>query len=138
MTRFVASAAVLAGLCLTAPAADPTPPPGFTAVFNGKDFTGLRGYKPDFSPAEVAKLPAEERDAAGVVRQPLLFRIHQLVRVHGSEYGRGGLRRALFVLLLVGSFGPSAPLTIVAMATIMTPIIARIARAAPLEITVRG
>src|SRR5262245_40531428 len=62
MTRFVASAAVLAGLCLTAPAADPTPPPGFTAVFNGKDFTGLRGYKPDFSPAEVAKLPAEERD----------------------------------------------------------------------------
>src|SRR5262249_58087386 len=46
----------------------PAPPPpsaapaGFTALFNGKDFTGLRGYKADFSPAAVAKMSAEERD----------------------------------------------------------------------------
>jgi hypothetical protein len=62
MTRFVVPAALLAGLCLTAPAADPAPPPGFTALFNGKDFTGLRGYKPDFSPAAVAKMSPEERE----------------------------------------------------------------------------
>ena len=36
MTRFVVPAVVLAGLCLTAAAADPAPPAGFTAVFNGK------------------------------------------------------------------------------------------------------
>src|SRR5262249_47653367 len=42
--------------------AAPAPPAGFTAVFNGKDFTGLRGYKQDFSPAAVAKMSAEDRD----------------------------------------------------------------------------
>ena len=60
MTRFAVPTALLVGLCLTAPAADP--PPGFTALFNGKDFTGLRGYKADFSPAAVAKMSAEDRD----------------------------------------------------------------------------
>lgn len=62
MTRFVVPAALLTGLCLTAQAADPAPPPGFTAVFNGKDFTGLRGYKQDFSPALVAKMSPDERE----------------------------------------------------------------------------
>jgi hypothetical protein len=52
-------AAVLVG---PTSAADPKPPAGFTALFNGKDFTGLRGYRPDFSPAEVTKMSAEDRD----------------------------------------------------------------------------
>ncbi|HEY2787082.1 MAG TPA: DUF1080 domain-containing protein [Fimbriiglobus sp.] len=58
---------VLASLSVPAVAADPAPPPaspppdGFTTLFNGKDFTGLRGYKPDFSPAAVAKMSDAER-----------------------------------------------------------------------------
>jgi hypothetical protein len=52
----------VAMLAASAPAADPNPPSGFTALFNGKDFTGLRGYKKDFSPAEVAKMSAADRE----------------------------------------------------------------------------
>jgi hypothetical protein len=37
-------------------------PPGFTAVFNGKDMTGWHGM-PHFDPRELAKMPAADRDS---------------------------------------------------------------------------
>ncbi len=47
-----------------ADAAEPTPPKGFTALFNGKDFTNFRGWSihdKGGSPLEIAKLTADER-----------------------------------------------------------------------------
>jgi hypothetical protein len=46
----------------SARAADNTPPPGFTALFNGKDLTGWKGLlkEPFDNPARRAKLTAEE------------------------------------------------------------------------------
>ena len=64
MTRFVVPAAFLAGRCLTAPAADPSPPPGFAALFNGRDFTGWHGWAihgKGGNPLEFAKLSPEEK-----------------------------------------------------------------------------
>jgi hypothetical protein len=43
-------------------AADPKPPEGFTALFNGKDLTGWHGM-PDFSPYKLAAMPEAERKA---------------------------------------------------------------------------
>src|SRR6266576_2722917 len=43
-------------------AADPEPPQGFTALFNGKDLTGWHGM-PHFDPYELAKMPESERKA---------------------------------------------------------------------------
>ena len=43
-----------------APAAEPTPPPGFRALFNGKDLTGWHGLNPH----SVVKLEGEKRSAA--------------------------------------------------------------------------
>ena len=43
---------------------DPKPPPGFTAVFSGKDLAGWHGWdihKKGAGPLDFAKLPAEER-----------------------------------------------------------------------------
>ena len=47
-----------------ADAAEPTPPKGFTALFNGKDFTNFRGWSihdKGGNPLEIAKLTADER-----------------------------------------------------------------------------
>src|SRR5690348_10631401 len=42
---------------------DNTPPPGFVALFNGKDLTGWKGLlaPPNDNPLSRAKLPADER-----------------------------------------------------------------------------
>ena len=39
------------------------PPPGFTAMFNGKDLTGWRGRQPNYDPRAEAALPREELTA---------------------------------------------------------------------------
>jgi len=53
------------GLSLSAAnAADPVPPEGFTALFNGKDFTNFKGWsihEKGGSPLDLAKLTPEER-----------------------------------------------------------------------------
>jgi hypothetical protein len=64
--RLVAATLVLfaAG---TAAAADPVPPKGFTTLFNGKDFTGWRGWPihaKGASPADVAKMTPEQKAKA--------------------------------------------------------------------------
>lgn len=62
MSRILLASVVAALLALTAIAADP--PPGFTAVFNGKDFTGLHGWgihDKGGSPVDLAKLTPEQR-----------------------------------------------------------------------------
>ncbi len=50
------------GLVVSADAADNTPPPGFTALFNGRDLTGWKGLlKPPLdNPANRAKLTPEQ------------------------------------------------------------------------------
>jgi hypothetical protein len=53
--------AALPALAARASAADP-PPPGFTALFNGKDLTGWHGM-PDFSPYRLAEMSEDERKA---------------------------------------------------------------------------
>lgn len=75
MTRAIRSIVAMAACaaCLRAqdtPAAKPVeapkPPEGFTAIFNGKDLTGWHGWaihSKGGSPADVAKLSAEERKA---------------------------------------------------------------------------
>jgi hypothetical protein len=45
-------------VALPAPAADNTPPPGFVALFNGKDLTGWKGLVAN--PEERAKMSAED------------------------------------------------------------------------------
>lgn len=62
MSRILLASVVAALLTLTAIAADP--PPGFTAVFNGKDFSGLHGWgihDKGGSPVDLAKLTPEQR-----------------------------------------------------------------------------
>jgi hypothetical protein len=64
---FLAIGAVLGvGSVISAEAADNVPPPGFTALFNGKDLAGWKGLlkQPLDSPARRAKLTAEESAAA--------------------------------------------------------------------------
>ena len=49
---------------LTAGAADPVPPKGFTSLFNGKDLTGWHGWPvhaKGYGPYEIQKLAAEEK-----------------------------------------------------------------------------
>lgn len=46
--------------CQFALAADTTPPTGFQAIFNGKDFSGWHGM-PHYDPVKLAALPEEER-----------------------------------------------------------------------------
>jgi Domain of Unknown Function (DUF1080) len=55
---------LLALLILAGPAgaADPQPPPGFTALFNGKDLAGWHGM-PHFDPYKLAAMPDEQRQA---------------------------------------------------------------------------
>jgi hypothetical protein len=47
-------------LAISASAADPVPPEGFRAIFNGKDLTGWHGLNPH----SVAKLEGEKKEAA--------------------------------------------------------------------------
>ena len=57
----VASLLLVAAVCS---AADPVPPKGFTALFNGKDFTNFKGWDihgKGGSPVDLAKLSPEER-----------------------------------------------------------------------------
>ena len=67
MLRMIAAASVfLSVLCGSAQAADRPlnqPPEGFTNLFNGKDLTGWRGRKQDYSPYEEAKLSKDEQAA---------------------------------------------------------------------------
>lgn len=67
LRRSLFPAVTVAGLTLlaaAAPAADPAPPKGFTALFNGKDFTNWKGWaihEKGSSPLDLAKLSPEER-----------------------------------------------------------------------------
>ncbi|MFO0849291.1 MAG: DUF1080 domain-containing protein [Gemmataceae bacterium] len=68
MPRTLLRTTALAAAVLAAPlaAADPTPPPGFTAAFNGKDFTGWYGWPihaKGAAPADVARMSAEQLQA---------------------------------------------------------------------------
>jgi hypothetical protein len=59
-----ALAALASFTAWAAPAADPNPPKGFTALFNGKDLTGWHGWgihDKGGSPIDMAKLSPEER-----------------------------------------------------------------------------
>jgi hypothetical protein len=60
-TLSVATLLLLGAVCS---AADPQPPKGFTALFNGKDFTNFKGWaihEKGGSPVDLAKLAPEER-----------------------------------------------------------------------------
>lgn len=64
LTRFRLSALALLSAPALAAAADPVPPKGFTALFNGKDFTNFKGWDihgKGASPVDLAKLTPEER-----------------------------------------------------------------------------
>ncbi len=60
--RFVLGSLLVLAAFASARAADNTPPPGFTALFNGKDLTGWKGLlkEPFDNPARRAKLTPEE------------------------------------------------------------------------------
>jgi hypothetical protein len=62
MRRIAVGTVLALAICLTAvtrtPAADNTPPEGFTALFNGKDLTGWKGLVAD--PPKRAKMTPEE------------------------------------------------------------------------------
>ena len=64
-------------------AADPTPPKGFRALFNGKDLTGWHGLNPH----TVVKLSGEKRDAA---LQKMRDEFPQQWRVENGELVNGG------------------------------------------------
>ncbi len=58
------SVALLLLVAAVCSAADPTPPKGFTALFNGKDFTNFKGWDihgKGGNPVDMAKLAPEER-----------------------------------------------------------------------------
>ncbi|MFN9367832.1 MAG: DUF1080 domain-containing protein [Planctomycetia bacterium] len=58
--RLVASLVLAAVAILAGKAAAAEPPPGFTALFNGRDFSGWRG-RPHLDPHKEAATPADER-----------------------------------------------------------------------------
>ena len=58
-TLLLALTALLLGSLPTVPAAEPVPPKGFRALFNGTDLTGWYGLNPHSAP----KPPGEKRDA---------------------------------------------------------------------------
>jgi hypothetical protein len=58
LTLLTATSLTTPALCLRTAAA--TPPPGFTALFNGRDLTGWRGGD-TFDPRKLAAMPAEKR-----------------------------------------------------------------------------
>jgi hypothetical protein len=61
---FAATIVTLIVTAVPSPAADPTPPRGFTALFNGKDLAGWHGWAihaKGASPADVEKLPPAEK-----------------------------------------------------------------------------
>src|SRR5436309_1755446 len=70
----LAAAALVAAVAVTAPAAPvpadaPKPPPGFTAIFNGKDLDGWEGHvtmkeRAQYPPETVAELRKKRTEAA--------------------------------------------------------------------------
>ena len=61
MLRIFTILSLLTGICFVrADAADPKPPQGFRAIFNGQDLSGWHGLNPH----SVTKLEGEKRDAA--------------------------------------------------------------------------
>lgn len=61
-TRLMLAVIPVLFFCVPSRAADNTPPPGFTALFNGKDLTGWKGLlkSPLDNPAKRAKLTPEQ------------------------------------------------------------------------------
>lgn len=66
LARLAGSFVAVVAMSVAAPAADNTPPEGFTALFNGKDLTGWKGLlkAPLDNPAKRAEATAEELAAA--------------------------------------------------------------------------
>lgn len=61
MKKIALSLAFIAGIGGAATPVDAqNPPPGFTALFNGKDLSGWRGRQPNYDPAAEARLSKEE------------------------------------------------------------------------------
>lgn len=58
-SHFLSAAVAMCSIALTAHAADPAPPAGFRALFNGKDLTGWYGWNPHTS----VKLTGEKLEA---------------------------------------------------------------------------
>ena len=84
MCRLLALVAMLLFPCLAATqAADPSPPKGFRAIFNGRDLTGWYGLNPH----PVAKLEGERREAA-LAKQREEFAQHW--RIEGGELVNDG------------------------------------------------
>ncbi len=75
--------ALLPLLPLPLPAAEPVPPEGFRAIFNGKDLTGWHGLNPH----SVAKLEGEKREAS-LAQQRAEFPSHW--RVENGELVNDG------------------------------------------------
>jgi hypothetical protein len=64
-TLLCSAGIAFAALIVAAPAraAEPQPPDGFTALFNGKDLTGWHGRQGDFDPYKLAAMTEAERKA---------------------------------------------------------------------------
>src|SRR5580704_15685532 len=62
LSRILLVFTALTVVSLGALAADPEPPKGFTALFNGKDLSGWHGM-PHFDPYKLAAMPEAERKA---------------------------------------------------------------------------
>ena len=60
LSRSMIALAVLFAAVSAASAADPQPPKGFTALFNGKDLSGWHGM-PHFDPYQLAAMPEAQR-----------------------------------------------------------------------------
>lgn len=64
--RLISTGFLMLTVCVPLLAADNTPPPGFTALFNGRDLTGWKGLlkSPLDNPAKRAELTPEKLDEA--------------------------------------------------------------------------
>jgi len=62
MRNFLSLCLALGLMCQAGLAADNTPPDGFKALYNGKDFSGWHGM-PHYDPVKLANLPEAERAA---------------------------------------------------------------------------
>lgn len=62
LSRSLIAAFLLSAAAALATAAEPQPPAGFVAIFNGKDLSGWHGM-PHFDPYKLAAMPAADRKA---------------------------------------------------------------------------
>ena len=62
LSRSLLLSVCLLAVALPARAADPQPPKGFTALFNGKDLSGWHGM-PHYDPYKLAAMPEADRNA---------------------------------------------------------------------------